>query len=150
MPTPAVKIDPHSPITAPDQLLAFFHSGMRPIEKWAIGAEMEKLIVDAKTGEAADYPRIEALLSALAATGRWQPVFENDHVIGLLGQHSSVTLEPGGQIELSGRLCTDLACNYDEFFDYVAAITREAEKLGLLFLGLGTQPFTPLEAIDRG
>ena len=148
MPTPAVKIDPHSPITAPDQLLAFFRSGMRPIEKWAIGAEMEKLIVDAKTGEAADYPRIEALLSALAASGHWQPVFENDHVIGLLGQHSSVTLEPGGQIELSGRLCTDLACNYDEFFEYVAAITREAEKLGLLFLGLGTQPFTPLDAID--
>ncbi|HKL24731.1 MAG TPA: glutamate-cysteine ligase family protein [Desulfuromonadales bacterium] len=148
MPTPAVKIDPNSRITSADQLLAFFRSGLRPAEKWAVGAEMETLVVDGKTGEAADFPRIEALLSALAATGQWTPVYENDHVIGLLGQHSSVTLEPGGQIELSGRLCTDLACNYDEFFDYVTDITREAGKLGLLFLGLGTQPFTPLTEID--
>lgn len=147
MPTPAVKIDPNSPITAPDQLLAFFQGGLRPAEEWAIGAEMEKLVVDAATGEAADYPRIEALLSALAATGQWTPIRENEHVVGLQGQHSSVTLEPGGQIELSGRLCTELACNYDEFFDYVVDITREAEKLGLVFLGLGTQPFTPLEEI---
>ncbi|HKL21310.1 MAG TPA: hypothetical protein VJ904_05855, partial [Tichowtungia sp.] len=84
MPTPAVKIDPNSRITSADQLLAFFRSGLRPAEKWAVGAEMETLVVDGKTGEAADFPRIEALLSALAATGQWTPVYENDHVIGLL------------------------------------------------------------------
>ena len=143
-----VKPDPNKPITSEDQLLSFFHRGLRPEEHWGIGAEMEKIIVDAATGEAADYPRIEALLAALAKTGEWRPVLENGHVIGLQGEKSSVTLEPGGQLELSGSLCTDLACNYGEFFHYISSITREAQKLGLLFLGLGVQPFTALDEID--
>lgn len=140
--------DQDKPITSKDQLLDFFRRGNRPVEQWGIGAEMEKLIVDAETGEAADFQRIEALLIALADTGEWSPVLENGHVIGLQGDHSSITLEPGGQLELSGKICTDLACNYGEFVSYISSITREAHKLGLLFLGLGVQPFTPLNKID--
>lgn len=142
------EISPGRLISSEDQLLDFFRRGCRPVEKWAVGAEMEKLIVDAETGEAADFKRIEALLIALANTGGWSPVIENGRVIGLRGELSSVTLEPGGQLELSGRLCTDLACNYEEFYHYINSITREAHQLGLLFLGLGVQPFTPLGKID--
>lgn len=148
MTTPTLRTEQDTPLTSEEQLLAFFQRGIRPAEQWGIGAEIEQVVVDAKTGEAADYPRIEALLNALATTPGWEPQFENGHVIGLLGQRSSITLEPGGQIELSGHLCTNLACNYGEFVHYSAEMTREADKLGLLFLGLGTQPFTPLDEIN--
>lgn len=141
-------IDQDAQIISEEQLLAFFQRGIRPIEQWGIGVEVEQLAVDAVTGEAADYSRIEALLKALAATDKWSPQFENNHVISLQGENSSITLEPGGQIEHSGRLCTNLACNYTEFVQYSTEMFQEADKLGLLLLGLGTQPFTHLDDID--
>ncbi len=148
MTLPAPQIDQDTPITSEEQLLAFFRRGIRPSEQWGIGVEVEQVVVDAVTGEAADYPRIEALLKALAVAGQWSPQFENGHVISLQGENSSITLEPGGQIEHSGRLCTNLACNYKEFVQYSTEMFREADTLGLLLLGLGTQPFTPLEQIN--
>jgi len=142
-----LKPNLQTPLTGMTQLIDFFRAGAKPAEQWGIGAEMEKLVLDVETGEAADYARIEALLVELANSGAWQPIREGGHLIGLTGEHSSITLEPGGQLELSGQLCRDLFCNYGDFARHVAEITRAGEKLGLLFLGLGTQPFTPLEQI---
>ncbi len=136
------------PVTSFQQLRAFLAAGARPREQWGVGAEMEKLVVDAETGEAASYQRIEALLERLVDSRAWQPVREQGRLIGLLGQDSSVTLEPGGQLELSGALCPDLYCCRKDFCRHVSDILQAARPLGLLFLGLGVQPFTPLKSID--
>jgi glutamate--cysteine ligase len=109
---------------------------------------MEKLVVDADTGEAAAYPRIETLLRHLAQQNGWRPVHEAGHLIALLGESSSITLEPGGQLELSGQLCPDLHCCYADFSRHIELIVSQAKDLGLAFLGLGVQPFTPLERIE--
>lgn len=136
------------PITTLKQLRDFLAAGARPREQWGVGVEVEKLVVDAETGEAASYQRIEALLERLVDSRAWQPIREQGRLIGLLGQDSSVTLEPGGQLELSGALCPDLHCCRKDFCRHVDDILQAARPLGLLFLGLGVQPFTPLQAID--
>jgi glutamate--cysteine ligase len=135
------------PITTFEQLTDFFHQGARLPEDWGIGAEMEKLVIDARTGETAEFARIEQLLNRLADQGGWQRIVERGSTIGLKGPHSSVTLEPGGQLELSGQLCPDLCCNYGDYLRYVTAAVAIGRDLGLMFLGLGAQPFTPLENI---
>ncbi len=142
------KIHLQQPVSTVKQLRDFLAAGARPREQWGIGAEVEKLVVDAETGEAASYQRIEALLESLAGSRDWQPIREQGRLIGLLGQDSSVTLEPGGQLELSGALCPDLYCCRKDFCRHVGDILQAARPLGLLFLGLGVQPFTPLKAID--
>jgi glutamate--cysteine ligase len=128
-------------------LIAFLAAGAKPREKWGVGVEFEKLVVDAASGEAADYPRIATLLERLGSAGDWEKVFEDERIIALKGPGSSVTLEPGGQLELSGRLCTDLFCSHGDFAGHINQAARLADELGLAFLGLGTQPFTPLEQI---
>ncbi|OEU50920.1 MAG: gamma-glutamylcysteine synthetase [Desulfuromonadales bacterium C00003096] len=136
------------PVTSFAQLRDFLAAGARPREQWGVGAEMEKLVIDAETGEAASYQRIEALLEGLVGSRDWKPIREQGRLIGLQGQDSSVTLEPGGQLELSGALCPDLYCCRKDFCRYLDDILHAARPLGLLFLGLGVQPFTSLQNID--
>ncbi len=142
------KIKDDALITSRDQLIHFFTAGARPETEWGIGAEMEMLVLDAKTGEAAKFSRIETLLAALAKAGDWQDLREGSRLIGLQGQHSSITLEPGGQFELSGRLCIDLFCNCRDFNQHIAKVVDACKKLGLILLGLGTQPFSRLNEIE--
>lgn len=135
-------------ITSTDQLVKFLADGARNENEWGIGAEMEKLVLDARTGEAAAFSRIEALLAELAKTGDWRELREGARLVGLQGPHSSVTLEPGGQLELSGQLCADLFCNCSDFSRHIANAVAACEKLGLVLAGLGTQPFSCLEEIE--
>lgn len=145
--TTLAKANLDTPVNSPADLIAFLARGARPHQEWGIGTEMEKLVLDAATGEAAGYDRVEALLQALEADGGWQPIREQEHLIALFGPQSSITLEPGGQLELSGRFCPDLHCSYGDFACHLATIVDKAKNLGLCFFGLGVQPFTPPEQI---
>lgn len=138
-----------TPVSAPAELAAFLAAGGRPRERWGVGVEFEKLVIDRRTGEAADYPRIVRLLEGLAAAGHWQEVREDGALIALKGGNSSVTLEPGGQLELSGKLCRNLFCSHGDLAGHLRRATALAADLDLLLLGLGSQPFTPLEKIGR-
>lgn len=131
-----------------EDLLACLSEGARPREDWGIGLETEKLVLDAETGEAASYERIRDLLAALEGTAGWQGIYDDEALVGLQGKRSSVTLEPGGQLELSGRLCCDLHCNRRDLRRYVDQISELAPQMGLCFVGFGIQPFTPLTQID--
>ncbi len=135
-------------LTDPAMLTDFLRRGARPREDWGVGAETEKLVIDTASGEAAPYPRVEKLLQVLAAERNWQQVHDDGHLIALLGEHSSVTLEPGGQIELSGRFCPDIHCCDGDFQEHIRTVVSAAEPLGLTFLGLGVHPYTRLEQID--
>jgi glutamate--cysteine ligase len=142
------RFNREAPITSKDQLVAYLAVGARPQGEWGIGAEMEKLVLDARTGEAASFAKIEALLAALAKTGAWQELREGSRLIGLKGPDSSVTLEPGGQLELSGQLCADLFCNCSDFSRHIAHSVEVCTRLGLILVGLGTQPFSRLQDIE--
>ena len=135
-------------IDSPQQLVDFVLRGARPRDEWGIGIETEKLVVDRLTGEAAPYERIRELLSRLDGIGGWKGIFEQEHLIGLQGRRSSVTLEPGGQLELSGKFCCDIHCSWRDLNRYRKHILTIGKELDLLFLGLGTHPFTSLEKIS--
>ncbi len=124
------KIKHDALISSQDQLISFLAAGARPEEEWGIGAEMEKLVLDIHTGEAAEFSRVEALLAALAKTGDWQEVREGTRLIGLQGADSSVTLEPGGQLELSGQLCSDLFCNCRDFSRHIVNAVEACRQAG--------------------
>ena len=140
--------DPQGVIDSPRQLTDFILRGARPRDEWGIGIETEKLVVDRLTGEAASYERIRELLARLDGIGGWKGIFEQEHLIGLQGRRSSVTLEPGGQLELSGKFCCDIHCSWRDLSRYRKHILAVGKELNPLFLGLGTHPFTQLDQIS--
>ncbi len=140
-----------APVSRRDVLIEYFASGAKPRSGWRVGTEYEKIAVVRKTGRAAGYygPRgIEAVLRRLADRFGWTPRFEGEHVIALEGRKATITLEPGGQLELSGEACESIHCAEEELTRHVNEIVAVADELGLAFLGLGMQPLSPLEDIE--
>ena len=135
-------------IDSRQQLSDFLVRGARPRKDWGVGLETEKLVIDRQTGEAAGYERIRDLLARLEGVGGWEGCYEGEHLVGLQGKRSSVTLEPGGQLELSGRFCCDIHCSWRDLGRYRQQVVEAGKDVGLAFLGLGVHPFTPLEKID--
>src|SRR6476661_6655690 len=87
-----------------DDLLATFAKGEKPAERWSIGTEHEKFVFRCADHRAPSYDEpggIRDLLMALTEFG-WQPVVEGGNVIALTGPDGAVSLEPAGQLELSG------------------------------------------------
>lgn len=129
------------------QLSNFLVRGARPRQDWGVGLETEKLVIDRQTGEAASYEQIRELLVRLEGGGGWEGSYEGEYLVGLQGKRSSVTLEPGGQLELSGRFCCDIHCSWRDLGRYRQQVAESGKEVGLAFLGLGVHPFTPLEKI---
>jgi glutamate--cysteine ligase len=88
---------------------------------------------------------IGALLNALAESYGWERVFEGDKVIALKQAGASITLEPGGQFELSGAPLEHLHQTCSETGSHLAQLRDVAGKMGIAFLGLGFSPLWSLE-----
>lgn len=138
------------PIERTEQLVAEFHAAGKPRAQWRIGTEYEKLTVDARTGKAAPFagPRgIERLLRMLAERFGWEPREEEGAVIALARDGVSITLEPGGQLELAGQPLATLHEAHDEVATHVRELVAVGPELGLAFLGLGCHPASTLDEI---
>src|SRR5437773_8698398 len=139
------------PIESVGQLVEQFHLAGKPRERWKVGAEYEKLAVDRRTGRATPFsgPRgIEAVLRALAERYGWEPKEEEGRTVALARGGASITLEPGGQLELSGEQCPTINCTRTEMSTHVREIVSVGRELGLAFLGLGMQPVSRVEEIE--
>ena len=93
------------PITDLDQLVAHILRGAKPEQDWVVGTEVERIGLDPTTGEAIPFSGqrgVEAILRGMCERFGWEAKEESGHTIGLSRGDSSITLEPGGQIELSG------------------------------------------------
>ncbi len=138
-------------ITGIDDLEATFHAGAKPRDAWRIGVEYEKPVVDARSGEAVPYEGDRGigrvLQSLVERFPQWKPVHEGPNIIALEDGLSSITLEPGGQLEMSGQQCDSLHCANEELRRHVREILEVGDALGIRFLGLGIVPKTPLERI---
>lgn len=131
-----------------EDLEHYFHAGAKSRALWKIGVEHEKPVVFRETGDAVPYegPRgIGQLLAGLQERFAWQPVFEDDLLIALRDEGASITLEPGGQLEMSGQQCESLHCASEELHVHVRQILAAAEALGVCYLGLGITPKTPAD-----
>jgi glutamate--cysteine ligase len=123
-------------------LVEFLSSGARPREDWKIGTEHEKFGFrnDDLRPPTFDGDRgIEALLKGLTRFG-WQPVEEHGRVIALTRDQASVSLEPAGQLELSGAPLENLHQTCSETSSHLKEVRAVAEPMGLGFLGMGFQP----------
>ncbi|UXU74930.1 MULTISPECIES: glutamate--cysteine ligase [unclassified Paracoccus (in: a-proteobacteria)] len=134
------------PIERPEQLAEYIASGEKPRERWRIGTEHEKfgyrqadhmpLPYDAPPGQ----PSVRAMLEGLRDRFGWTPVLEAGNIIGLERNGANVSLEPGGQLELSGAPLETIHQTCDEVNQHLAEVREIAERMGAGFIGLGAAP----------
>lgn len=137
------------PIESYDQLVGYFESAAKPRNEWRIGTEYEKVAVRVADGSAVPFTNgIETVLRRLAERFAWEPIEEAGRVVALRGARSSITLEPGGQLELSGEPCDSVHCAKAEFDEHVREILDAADGLQVAFLGLGIQPISAPEEFE--
>ena len=137
---PSVSDD--TPITHRDQLVAVLASGEKPVDAWRIGTEHEKFgfRLDDLRAPAFDGQRgIEALLNGLTRFG-WTAYQERGRTIALTRDAASVTLEPAGQLELSGAPLPSIHATCGEVGGHLNEVRQVADELRLGFLGMGFQP----------
>jgi glutamate--cysteine ligase len=131
-----------TPVTDRRQLLEALSKGEKPRSAWRIGTEHEKFgfRLDDLRPPAFDGERgIETLLKGLVRFG-WQPVEEDGRVIALLRDGASVTLEPAGQLELSGAVLESIHQTCVEVCTHLREVKTVSDQLRLGFLGMGFQP----------
>lgn len=140
-----------SVIERKDELEAYFHDAGKPHERWRVGTEYEKVGIYRDTGQAIPYfgkRGVDFILRELIERFGWEPEEQNGNIIALSRDKAQITLEPGGQIELSGEPCDSIHCTYAEFNQHIRELLEVTEPLGIIFLGLGMQPVSRLEEIE--
>ena len=134
-------------VTDPRQLAEYVESGCKPPDQWRIGTEHEKFAYRLEDLRPLDYEGgrgIRALLMGLTRFG-WQPVYEGENVIALKDEDGGfVSLEPAGQVELSGAPVQDIHQTCTELQEHLRQVKILAGEMGIGFLGLGYQPKWPL------
>ena len=125
-----------------DDLLAVFAAGEKPRDDWRIGTEHEKFVYRRADRRAPSYEEpggIRDLLQAMTRFG-WQRVEEGGNVIALTGPDGAISLEPAGQLELSGAQREHLHQTCAEAGRHLAQVKAIGDELGVGFLGLGMWP----------
>jgi len=139
-----------TPITSRDELVAWLEAGAKPPAQFRIGTEHEK-IPFYKSGRspvpyegvpARDQGGIRALLEGMQTRLGWSPVIDEPHIIGLYDATSGagISLEPGGQFELSGAPLETIHQTDAELDAHFSVLKTVAEPLGIGFLALGMSP----------
>jgi glutamate--cysteine ligase len=139
------------PLETKAQLIRYFESGAKPRDKWRIGTEYEKIAVSARDGRALPFSGpagVEELLRRLVDRHGYEPEDEHGRIIALKGERAPITIEPGGQIELSGEQCETIHCAHSEFTRHIEQIVEIGHELNAVILGLGMQPISRLDEIE--
>jgi glutamate--cysteine ligase len=130
------------PITDKRQLVDYLAAGSKPPEAWRIGTEHEKFVFRRSDLRRVPYDGpdgIAALLDGLTRFG-WTPVLEAGKPIALSQGQCSISLEPGGQFELSGAPLETVHQTCAEVGTHLSQVREVAGELGLGMIGLGFDP----------
>ncbi|OYX50225.1 MAG: glutamate--cysteine ligase [Alphaproteobacteria bacterium 32-64-14] len=150
MTTPTRDIDESAPrIAGKRELVERLAGGSKPKAQWRIGTEHEKFGFTEGTLRPLPYDgpaSIKALLEGIATKFGWEPILEGAYIIGLKKNGASVSLEPGGQFELSGAPVEDIHQTADEIASHMREARAVTGPMGADFLGLG---FSPLWSFDE-
>jgi glutamate--cysteine ligase len=141
----------NEPITDTRELSAYIRGGAKPRAEWRVGTEYEKVGVRRDSGAAAPFsgPQgIERVLQRLAEQYGWMPKLDRGRIVALYGRQANITVEPGGQLELSGEQCESIHCAHSELLEHMREILTVSEGLGIVFLGLGIQPLSTVDEIE--
>jgi glutamate--cysteine ligase len=134
-----------TPIASRDELVAWFEAGCKPKSAFRIGTEHEKFPFTLDGNRPVPYEGrrgIRALLEGMQHLLGWEPIIENGNIIGMFDVTGggAISLEPGGQFELSGAPVEDVHQTCSELMAHLAQVKQIAAPLGIGFLGLGMTP----------
>ena len=135
-------------ITKKEQIIEYFKSGIKNKKEFKIGIEHEKFLFNSRDNKRIDYQKIKEMFSALLEFG-WNPVLENDNIIGLNKGGKNITLEPGNQIELSGDKLTNIHEACAESYDYLFELRQVTKKLDIKIVSAGFDPISKLNEIPN-
>lgn len=133
------------PIESKNQLVDWLAAGCKPRDRWRIGTEHEKFgfyLSDHSPVPFEGERGIEAILKEMQSRLDWEPIIDEGNLIGLFEAqgNGAISLEPGGQFELSGAAVETLHQTCKESNDHLRMVKAVAEELGIGFLGLGGSP----------
>jgi glutamate--cysteine ligase len=139
-----------TPVTSKRQLVEYHERGNKPPAAWRVGTEHEKFVFRKSDLRRAPYEGpdgIGALLNGMLRFG-WEPVREAGNIIALENDaQCSITLEPGGQFELSGAPLETIHQTCDEVHEHLRQVREVCDELGLGMLGLGFDPLSRREDV---
>jgi glutamate--cysteine ligase len=145
---------PNQPVLDRNDLVSALEKGCKPPAAWRIGTEHEKFVFHTRDNSPVAYEGengIGALLEALAARTDWAPINDHGRIIGLKDEANlaSISLEPGGQFELSGAALMDMHETCSETHAHLRLLSEIAEPMGLGFLALGVAPTWTMDEVAR-
>ena len=134
-----------TPLTSRDELVAWIAGGEKPREQFRVGTEHEKTPFTIDGHHPVPYESnrgIKALLEGMQLLLGWEPIMERGNIIGLydVTGGGAISLEPGGQFELSGAPLETIHQTCSELMAHLAQVREVATPLGIGFLGLGMTP----------
>ena len=124
------------------QLIAYFEQGNKPPEDWGIGTEHEKFLYRKSSLKRLSYNSecgIRTILEHMQSND-WSPIMEKEHIIGLQKNGASISLEPGGQFELSGKNFKTIHETFIETKRHFEELKTICQKFGFFSLPLGADP----------
>jgi len=129
-------------VTDKAQLIDYLAAGCKPAEAWRIGTEHEKFAFTVDDNRPLPYfgaRGIAAIFEGLERFG-WKPIREGENAIAMTMEDCNISLEPGGQFELSGAPLKDIHQTCSEVHTHLAQVKDVAEPLGIAMMGLGFNP----------
>ena len=138
------------PVESREQLAGWLEKGCKPREDWQIGTEHEKFGFYLEDHSPVPYEGdrgISVLLDRMGEALGWEPISDDGKIIGLSGPSGlgAISLEPGGQFELSGAPLANLHETCAESNKHLETVKRVAGPMGVAFLGLGASPVWTLD-----
>src|SRR3954462_7159685 len=134
-----------TPIESRDQLVAWFAEGAKTKAQWPVGPEPEKFPSTPDPHEPVPYEgrrSIRSLLVGMQHLLGWEPITDGPNIIGLadVTGGGAISLEPGGQFELSGAPLETIHQTASELMAHLAQLREIARPLGIGFRGIGMTP----------
>ena len=134
-----------TPVETRDELIAWFAQGCKPKSRYRIGTEHEQFAFTIEGHCPVPYDgrrSIRALLEGMQHLLGWEPILEEGNIIGLFDVTGggAISLEPGGQFELSGAPLETVHPTASDLMVHLAQLQEFARPLGLGFLGIGMTP----------
>jgi glutamate--cysteine ligase len=141
-----------TPVGSVLELVEYLRGGEKPVERFRIGTEHEKIGLRVDDHGSVPYEGergIGAILETIAREDGWNPVLEAGNAIALEKDGASITLEPGGQLELSDAPVRTIFETCAVFNSHLDLIRRVSEPLGLIWLSLGCNPLHGVADVPR-
>ena len=134
-------------IKSKEQIINYFISGYK--NEQFIGVENEKFLFKKNHYKRAEYSDLLKIFNIFIERFDWQPIKEDEHIIGLKKNEKAITLEPGNQIELSGEKLKNIHEVCAESYEFQDKLNLASEEVNLKTLSVGYDPFSNLENIPN-